>query len=114
MSTSPGKSIGVRKDGVLAIQGQGDKRHIVCRRLQISTLCEGHGSGEGHIGNLTRQMLEDLGSIKVLVFVRCFYLRPEVAGSDEVESFGPVLGTCTSDSVKKSGLGWPSLRLSNA
>ncbi|KAL6133698.1 hypothetical protein ACLB2K_065932 [Fragaria x ananassa] len=45
----------------------------------------------------------------------CFYLLgPEVPSRGEVESFGPALGTCTSDSVKKSGLGWPSHRLSDA
>ena len=35
-------------------------------------------------------------------------------GQDEVESFGSAPGTCTGNGFRKSGLGWPSLRLSDA
>ncbi|KAL6219698.1 hypothetical protein ACLB2K_007457 [Fragaria x ananassa] len=40
--------------------------------------------------------------------------REGVARRSEVEFLGPSHGTCTSDSVTRSGLGWLSLRLSDA
>ncbi|KAL6191652.1 hypothetical protein ACLB2K_038042 [Fragaria x ananassa] len=62
----------------------------------------------------------DNGMCNVLKDPICFYLsrpgatsRERVASRDEVESFGFAPGTCTTNGVRKSGLGWPSLRLSD-
>ncbi|KAL6180540.1 hypothetical protein ACLB2K_047202 [Fragaria x ananassa] len=84
------------------------------RESQIHFLSRDFWADDGHDERREGFHLRDTLLLAPIVSTCFIPSREGLAKRGHIEFFGPTLGTCTSNSIRKSGLWWSSLRLSDA